>query len=716
MSMEQGHKQSAETVRLDTALICLVAIAKMFGIPADEAQLRRAYVVSSVGMDTITMQRAAKELGLKSRLVKIKPKKIMDMPLPAVAILKNGNYIVIVRLDNEKVRIIDPYRPQPFILPLESFKNAWLGQLVLITRRGALQEKDRKFNLSWFVPVVWRYKGFLGQVLFISLILQLFGLVTPLFTQVIIDKVLVHHSMNTLDILIIGMGIVTVFQVFITGMRSYLFTHTTNKIDVALSTKLFRHISALPIKYFEKWQVGDVVARVRELENVRQFITSSGLTAVLDTIFAVVYMIAMFMYSSTLSIMVLLILPLYILLNVIVTPIYRKRLNDKFTVGTENQAFLIEAVTGIQTVKSLAVESYLVQKWEEMLARYIKASFATANLSNIAGNIGSFIQQIFVLVILWLGSHQVMQDKLSVGELVAFQMMAGQVVAPILRLVTMWQNFQQAMVSVDRLGDILNEKGEPAFNANRTTLPAISGEIVFDRVNFRYRPDAAEVLYQLSVHIKPGTSVGIVGRSGSGKSTLTKMIQRLYVPESGRVLIDGVDLAQVEPAWLRRQIGVVLQENFLFNGTIRDNIAATCLDAPLENIIEVAKISGSHEFIEEMPEGYNTMVGERGTALSGGQRQRIAIARALLANPRILIFDEATSALDYESERIIMDNLDGISAGRTMIMIAHRLSTVRRCNHIIVLERGRVVEQGLHGELLAQKGVYYGLHRQQVRI
>jgi subfamily B ATP-binding cassette protein HlyB/CyaB len=716
MSMEQGHKQSAETVRLDTALICLVTIAKMFGIPADEAQLRRAYVVSSVGMDTITMQRAAKELGLKSRLVKIKPEKIMDMPLPAVAILKNGNYIVIVRLDNEKVRIIDPYRPQPFILPLESFKNAWLGQLVLITRRGALQEKDRKFNLSWFVPVVWRYKGFLGQVLFISLILQLFGLVTPLFTQVIIDKVLVHHSMNTLDILIIGMGIVTVFQVFITGMRSYLFTHTTNKIDVALSTKLFRHISALPIKYFEKWQVGDVVARVRELENVRQFITSSGLTAVLDTIFAVVYMIAMFMYSSTLSIMVLLILPLYILLNVIVTPIYRKRLNDKFTVGTENQAFLIEAVTGIQTVKSLAVESYLVQKWEEMLARYIKASFATANLSNIAGNIGSFIQQIFVLVILWLGSHQVMQDKLSVGELVAFQMMAGQVVAPILRLVTMWQNFQQAMVSVDRLGDILNEKGEPAFNANRTTLPAISGEIVFDRVNFRYRPDAAEVLYQLSVHIKPGTSVGIVGRSGSGKSTLTKMIQRLYVPESGRVLIDGVDLAQVEPAWLRRQIGVVLQENFLFNGTIRDNIAATCLDAPLENIIEVAKISGSHEFIEEMPEGYNTMVGERGTALSGGQRQRIAIARALLANPRILIFDEATSALDYESERIIMDNLDGISAGRTMIMIAHRLSTVRRCNHIIVLQRGRVVEQGLHDELLAQKGVYYGLHRQQVRI
>lgn len=709
---EQGAKRKP----IDTALRCLVTIAKMYGIPADEAQLRRAYVVSDAGMDTMTMQRAAKELGLKSRLVAISTEKFLSMPLPAVAILKNGNYIVIARLEDEKVVVIDPYRPQPFMLPLENFFHAWQGELVLVTRRPNMQEKERKFNLSWFVPAVWRYKRFLGQVLFVSFVLQVFGLVTPLFMQVIIDKVLVHHSLDTLDVLIIGMVIVSVFQVWITGLRSYLFTHTTNKIDVVLSTKLFRHITALPIKYFEKWQVGDVVARVRELDNVRQFITGSGLTVVLDTIFAVVYIIAMFAYSSTLSMIVLLILPLYVLLNIIITPIYRKKLNDKFTTSTENQAFLIEAVTGIQTVKSLAVEGILIQKWEQMLARYIKTSFATANLSNIAGNIGGFIQQVFVLVILWFGSHQVMDGKLSVGELIAFQMMSGQVIAPILRLVNMWQNFQQTMVSVDRLGDILNEPAEPAFNANRTTLPAVRGEIIFDRINFRYRPDMAEVLYQLSIHIKPGTSVGIVGRSGSGKSTLTKMIQRLYVPESGRVLIDGVDLAQVEPAWLRRQIGVVLQENFLFNGTIRDNIAATCLDASLENVMRVAKISGSHEFIEEMAEGYDTVVGERGAALSGGQRQRIAIARALLSDPRILIFDEATSALDYESERCIMNNLDEISAGRTMIMIAHRLSTVRRCDHIIVLDHGRVIEDGAHDELLAKQGAYYRLHQQQATI
>ncbi|GMB01645.1 type I secretion system permease/ATPase [Pelosinus sp. IPA-1] len=715
MSQEQYATQT-EPRKIDTAIICLVTIAKILGIPADEAQLRRAYVVNSAGgMDRMTLLRAAGELGLKSRLITTSQQRFAKTPLPAIATLKNGNFIVVVRLENEKVVIIDPYRQHPFMLPVENLFKAWNGELVLFTRRYISPKKKTEglFDLSWFIPAIWRYKGFLGQVLLLSFILQLFGLITPMFTQVIVDKVLIHRSLNTLDILIIGMAFVSLFQAWITGLRSYLFTHTTNKIDVTLSTKLFRHIMALPVTYFETWQVGDVVARVRELENVRQFITGSGLTVVLDTIFAVVYIIAMFMYSSYLSLITLLMLPLYIVLNLVVTPIYRKRLNDKFTAGTENEAFLIETVTGIQTVKSLAVESHFIQKWEQMLARYIKTAFATANLSNIAGNVGSFIQQVFTVAILWFGSYQVMQDKLSVGELIAFQMMSGQVTAPILRLVNMWQSFQQTKVSVARLGDILNETAEPAFNASRTTLPAVRGDIVFDRVTFRYRPDMSEALHQLSINIKAGTSIGIVGRSGSGKSTLTKMIQRLYVPESGRILIDGVDLAQVEPAWLRRQIGVVLQDNFLFNGTVRDNIGAARSDVSLEEIMAVARMSGAHDFILELADGYDTIVGERGTALSGGQRQRIAIARALLTNPRILIFDEATSALDYESERIIMNNLDCISVGRTMIMIAHRLSTVRHCDNILVLERGRVVETGAHEELLAKRGVYYHLHMQQ---
>lgn len=421
----------------------------------------------------------------------------------------------------------------------------------------------------------------------------------------------------------------------------------------------------------------------------------------------------MFIYSPFLSVIALLSLPLFVALNAVVTPIYRRRLNEKFAAGTENQAFLIEAVTGIQTVKSLAVEPHFIRKWEEMLARYAKTAFATANLANIAGNIGGFIQQASNLAVLWAGAYAVMDNKLSIGELIAFQMLAGQVNAPVLRLVNMWQQLQQIKVSVDRLGDIMNEEAEPSYNPNRTTLPSVRGEIVLERVSFRYRRDTAEVLHQVSIHVKAGMRVGVVGRSGSGKSTLAKLIQRLYVPESGRVLIDGVDLAQVEPAWLRRQIGVVLQENYLFSGTIRENIAAACPEASLDDVRAAAEIAGAGDFINDLPQGYDTHVGERGEALSGGQRQRIAIARALLLDPHVLIFDEATGALDYESERTIMNNLDRIAANRTLVMVAHRLSTVRRCDLIIVLERGSVVELGTHEELLQRGGLYCQLHRYQ---
>lgn len=712
--MNNNTQQVAESnVKLDTVLLCLVRVATILGIPADQEQLKRAYVFDNQGMDVLTLVRAAKDLGLKSSLLTPPTAEFVKLPFPAIAVLRNNQCVVVMGTDGKRVSLSDPHVPQPFAVPLEKFLQLWSGQVVLVARRFTLEEKESKFGFSWFLPVIGRYKKFLAQVLMLSLILQLLGLLTPLFMQNIIDKVLIHRSISGLEVFIGGMIFVSLFQITFQMIRSYLFTHTTNKIDVTLSSKLYRHITMLPMKYFETWQTGDIVSRVGELDTIRRFITGSALTVILDAVFAVVYLVVMFMYSSTLSLVVLVILPAFILLSLAVTPLFKRLLNERFLLGAKNQAYLIESITGIQTVKSMAMEWTVIQKWEDMLARYVKTALSTTNLGNVASNIGGFLQQIFNLSILWFGAHAVIDRKLSVGELIAFQMLAGQVIAPVLRLVNLWQVMQQTAVSVARVGDILNETTEPAFNPNRTTLPKIHGEVVLDRVTFRYRQEGSEVLHQVNLHVKAGMKVGIVGRSGSGKSTLTKLIQRLYLPESGRVLVDGVDLAQVEPAWLRRQIGVVLQENFLFSGSIKENIAIANPNATMEEIIQAAKLAGAHDFIEESAKGYDTPVGERGAALSGGQRQRIAIARALLTNPSVLIFDEATSALDYESERIILDNLDQMAQGRTMLMIAHRLSAVRQADVILVMDRGQVVEQGSHEELVDLKGYYYNLYSQQ---
>lgn len=714
MTMQQQDTMQQAAPRLDTALHCLVIVAQLFGIPADAGQMRRAYVADAPLMDEVTLLRAAKEMGIKSRAMDVAPERLAKMPLPVMLKLTNQNYVVLMRLDGERALVADPYQKKPMLVSLSTLLGAWTGRVILLAKRPRLKEEWKKFGLQWFVPVVIRYKKFFLHVLFLSFILQLFGLITPLFSQVIIDKVLVHRSLSTLDVLIMAMSLVAIFQAWMTGMRAYLFSHTTIKIDVVLSSHLFRHIANLPLRYFENWQVGDIVSRVRELETIRSFLTGSALTLVLDVIFAIVCIGVMLTYSGTLSVVALLALPVFILLNLIITPIFRRLLNDRFLAASENQAFLIEAVTGMQTLKSMAVERTFVQRYEDTLARFVKMAFKASNLGNIANGIATFIQQFFNLAVLWFGAHAVMNNTLTVGELIAFQMLAGQVTGPIMRLINMWQTFQQTRVAMDRLGDIMNEKAEPAFNPNRTTLPALAGEVVLDGVSFRYRQDGAEALRQVSMHIRPGMRVGVVGRSGSGKSTLTKLLQRLYVPERGRVMIDGVDLAQVEPAWLRRQIGVVLQENFLFNGTVRENIAIANPHASEEAIRYVAQMAGADEFIQELPKGYDTPVGERGALLSGGQRQRIAIARALLNDPKVLIFDEATSALDYESERIIMNNLDTIAAGRTMFLIAHRLSTVRRCDLLIVMDHGNIVEQGTHEELLQNlDGYYTALYRQQ---
>lgn len=701
---------------VDTGIACLIAIAKYFNIPADYRQLERAYVLDEGSVDFTTIVRAARDLKLKARSYEgLKESDLDRLVYPCMIQMRSGRKIVITTIRDGDIYILDPvFSQQPVKAERYKLLLDWTGDAILFTRRFELDQKKSKFGFKWFLPVVSKYVPYLRSVLGLSLILQLIGLAAPFFTQNIIDKVLVHRASEALDILVLGMIVCTLFQNWFTALRAYLFTNICMKMDVALSSRLFKNITALPLSYFQKWQVGDVVSRLGELQTLRSFITGSSLTIMLDMVFAVVYFCVMFTYSRILSVIVLVMIPLFVILNLIVAPIFKRMINERFLIGSENRSFLIETITGIHTVKSSSVENNFIRRYEEMLARLVNASLNVVNLANVANSIATFLFSMFNLVILWVGSYYVMEGEISVGELIAFQMISGQLIAPVMRLINQWQYFQQIRVSMDRLGDIMNEDTEPAFNPSRTTLPALRGDIALEKLMFSYTPEGGKVLDNINVRIPAGMKVGIVGRSGSGKSTLTKLIQRLYLPDNGRILIDGVDIAQVEPAWLRRQIGVVLQDSKLFSGTVEENIKIACPNASHEEVVNAAKLASADEFISQFPHGYETFVGERGSLLSGGQRQRIAIARALISDPRIIIFDEATSALDYESEASIMSNIGPIASGRTMIMIAHRLSTVQDCDAIVVIDKGKIVEAGSHEDLLKRNGFYSKLYNAQM--
>ena len=704
--------------RDDSGLVAWVTLLAIYRIAVDPDQLRHGLGHDRPIAADDLLRLAKRQDGVKARRLMAKPEDLAQMPLPALANGPSG-WFIIARVAGDEVLIQPPVpnlaagQPGAARIARSALADLWSGELLLVTTRESLGAVSRAFDVSWFIPQIVKYRRLIGEVLLITLAINLLGLASPLFFQNVIDKVLVHNTLDTLTILVIGYGVVSVWETLFGWLRTRLYSETSQKIDVELGAKLFRHLLGLNLAYFESRRVGDIAMRVRQLETVREFLTNASLTVLIDPLFTIVFLVVMFVYSAKLFLIAVLAIPAYVAVALFITSPLRARIEEKFERAAANNALLVESIGGIQTVKAGAVEPQWQDRWERQLAGYSFAAQKVINLSNTGSQLIQLISRINMVLILYFGARAVIDQDLTVGGLVAFNMFAQRVSGPVIRMAQLWQDFQQVRIAIERLGDVLNQPVEPG-TGSRVALPRLQGDVAFEQVKFRYALDGPWTLDDVELAIPAGTSLGIVGSSGSGKSTLTKLLQRLYAPASGRVLIDGVDIAQIDPAWLRRQIGVVLQENLLFNRSIRENIALANPALPLEQVMAAARLAGAHEFIVRLPQGYDTPIEERGTNLSGGQRQRLAIARALVTNPRILILDEATSALDAESEEIIQANLKAISAGRTVIIIAHRLSAVRQCDLLITLEGGRIVERGRHEDLLRANGRYADLHRRQM--
>lgn len=689
---------------------CLLLVSHYYQRPADAADLSRRMAGEEPNFATLV--RTARLLGLRARVVKSSLRKIGKLTLPAIARTRDGLYFIVGAVTATEAAIHEPTRGSARRIPLAEFEQMWTGELLLLTPRD-VKAKQLKFDVSWFIPSILKYRAVLAEVIVASLFIQIFALLMPLFFQVVVDKVLVHQGLTTLTVLAIGLAAISVFDVVLGGLRTYLMSHTTSRIDVELGAKMFSHLLELPLRYFESRPVGQTVARVRELETVREFLTSSALTVVLDLLFGFIFFFIMYAYSPLLFAVVAGAVPLYVAISLAITPELRRRVEERFQHGAASQSFLVETVTAMETMKSMSIQPLARRDWEDRLAAYVRASFRTITLSTLGRQLIEFISKIVTVLILFLGARLVISGEMTIGQLIAFNMFASHVNGPVLRMAQLWRDFQEARISVDRLGDILNCPPELGSDGTSLNLPPAQGRIEFQNVTFRYDPNEPEVLSDISFEINAGEVVGLVGASGSGKSTLTKIVQRLYTPERGRVLVDGTDLSLVDPSWLRAQIGVVLQDNVLFNRSVTANIALGDPTLPMEKVLEVSRLAAAHEFIVQLPRGYDTQIEERGMNLSGGQRQRIAIARALALDPPILIFDEATSALDYHSEREIRENMLEIGSGRTMLVVAHRLSTVRHADRILFFDRGRIVEQGSHDELVALGGHYAHLVAEQ---
>ncbi|MEC4817081.1 MAG: peptidase domain-containing ABC transporter [Scytonema sp. PMC 1069.18] len=700
---------------MDATLACFQMLSQYWNVSFKKDIIRKVLNNQIQRTQTLSLQLCgalAELIGLNAQLINISAQAITKLHAP-VMIRWQDSFAIIYEISDQKLVLGVPevgiIQQKP-----KNFRENWGDEGQVLLLKPSKYTPKQRFSLRWFIPSVIQYRKVLSEVLIASFFVQVFTLANPLIIQLIIDKVIIQNSFNTLNVLGLLLLILAVFEGILTSLRTYLFVDTTNRIDLALGSEIIDHLLRLPLRYFERRPVGELATRANELENIRSFLTGTALTVVLDAVFSVVYVAVMAIYSWQLTLVALATVPFFAFLTMVVSPIVRRQLRAKAEKNAQTQSYLVEVMSGIQTVKAQNIELRSRWQWQEHYANYVSAGFKTVVTSTGASVTSNFLNQVSGLLVIWVGAALVLQGQLSLGQLIAFRIIAGYVTAPLLRLTQLWQNFQETALSLERLADILDSPTETEEeNRKNIPLPAIQGFVKYENINFRFNPNGPLQLKSINLEFPPGQFVGIVGQSGSGKSTLTKLLPRLYDPESGRILVDGYDISKVELYSLRRQIGMVLQDSLLFDGTVQENIALTNPDASTDEIIEAAKIAAAHEFIMSLPNGYNTRVGERGSALSGGQRQRIAIARTVLQNPRLLILDEATSALDYQSERQVCLNLAEAFRDRTVFFITHRLSTVKNADIILLLDQGALVEQGTHNELMAQRGRYYCLYQQQ---
>ncbi len=708
-----------------TALKCLALVARHHGVECSADRLIHDYSLATEEPTLRRVLRIAKDTGLKSRHSRLTWKQLskLDQAFPCMARLTNGNFVIMVGLRQseseegqaqEQIAVFDPSvaKKDFSFYTREQFEDIWRGEVILTKKSFSMLDSNQPFSLKWFIPEIIKQRTAFTDVAVAALFIHLIALVVPLFFQIVIDKVLVNSALETLRVLTIGICIALAFDAILGYMRSYLLLHATSKIDIRVATRTFGHMLRLPMSYFEHTTAGVLTKHMQQTNQIREFLTGSLFLTMLDSTALLIFLPILFFYSPTLTVIVLVFSGLLAInIGVLLGP-YRRRLEALYNAEGERQAMLVETIHGVQTVKALSMEPVQRKNWDQSSAQAVAMQFKVGKISITATTISKLLEKLLTVIVVWWGASLVIGKELSVGELVAFQMISGRVTGPLVQLVGLVHSYQQCALSVRMLGSVMNHEAEAGIGSG--LRPAIEGKLEFEDVTFQYSPTTAPALDNVSFEIPAGKVVGVVGRSGSGKTTLTRMMQGMHSPQSGLLRIDRLDMRELDIAHLRQNIGVVLQDNFLFRGTVRENIAMAKPNSSFQEIVYYARMAGASEFIERMPQSYDTLLEENGANLSGGQKQRLAIARALLKDPRILIFDEATSALDPESEAIIQKNLKVIAKGRTVVLVSHRLSTLTGCDAIIVLERGKVSSMGTHEQLLERSKVYQELWYQQM--